>query len=426
MKKVLLFVILSWLTISYQGYCNYTEIIQYEKKDTIDAQRLGFASGKDYILKSDIDLKGNICVLPKNVTIKAMGGTIKNGVIAGQNTKIIYNKNAVFDNIDIEGSWSIPIIKTSLFKDLTSENSLKNVFALTNPGIKNKLIIEKGVYTVKSTINKDACLTLNSNTELIIHGVIKIVPNTYPFYDIIHVEGNNIIINGDGTIIGDKFTHIGKDGEWGMGIRVQKSNNVKIVGLTVKECWGDCIYVGGGSTNVRIEQCELDHGRRQGISVTKANGVSIEKCKISNVGGTPPEYAIDIEPDPGDTVNNILIKKVEAIHCKGGFLVYGRAQCARAGRITIRDCKLSDISKIPVNVLKCDEIVVDNCKINLHPSQQAIRCEDTDSVVIKNNHSKYSPFTEKKEKGVELTREQSVDPIIMGCKYSELKNNKKR
>ena len=167
----------------------------------------------------------------------------------------------------------------------------------------------KGLYIVKTEKNGDACLTLNSNTDLTCEGTIQITPNAFTDYDIIRVEGENINVKGNGVIIGDKFSHLGKDGEWGMGVRVQRSRNIQIKGITVKECWGDCIYVGGKSTDVLIKDCKIDHGRRQGVSITSADRVTIKNCSISNIGGTSPEYAIDVEPNEGETVGKVLIDR---------------------------------------------------------------------------------------------------------------------
>ena len=92
-----------------------------------------------------------------------------------------------------------------------------------------------------------------------------------------------------------------------------------IYDLTIRDCWGDCIYIGTESTNVRINSCTLDHGRRQDISITSAGRVMIENCIISNVRGTAPEYAIDIEPNKNDIIESVIIRNVKSIDCKGAF-----------------------------------------------------------------------------------------------------------
>lgn len=352
--------------------------------DTISGESFGIVSGKAFELKEDIDLGGKVCVVPMDATIKSKGGIIKNGRIVGQNTRVIYN-GAVFDNITIEGSWIIPVIKSSLFKDLSYENSLKNVIALTNQEVHNKVIIYKGFYRVKTEINEDACLILNSNTEFILEGTIQIKPNDFADYDIIRIEGENIVAKGNGVIIGDKYTHLSKEGEWGMGIRVTRSNNVRITGLTIRECWGDCIYVGRGSINVTIKGCLLDHGRRQGISITSADSVTIKNCIITNVKGTDPEYAIDVEPNKGESVDNILISDVDVRGCQGGFLVYGKAPNAYVGKVLIKNCNIDRTKKTPISIIRCSSAKVEKCAIKGGNQKKSINYEEVGSVYLKNN-----------------------------------------
>lgn len=59
-----------------------------------------------YIITKDVDLQGEILVLPANSVLKFDGGTIKNGEIKGNNTTIIidYNRD-VFDNIYFTGTF---------------------------------------------------------------------------------------------------------------------------------------------------------------------------------------------------------------------------------------------------------------------------------------------------------------------------------
>lgn len=407
------------------GCC--TEKIQFTTKDSVSALSLGFVSGKVYELKNEIDLEGKVCVLPADVTIKAKGGIIKNGILVGQNTKVLY-KHTIFDRVSIKGTWIVPVIKSTMFKDLSYENSLKDVIALTNQEIHNKVIIYKGLYIVKTEKNGDACLTLNSNTDLTCEGTIQITPNAFTDYDIIRVEGENINVKGNGVIIGDKFSHLGKDGEWGMGVRVQRSRNIQIKGITVKECWGDCIYVGRGSENVRIDKCTLLHGRRQGISVTKADGVLIKNCKISNVEGTLPEYAIDVEPNPGESTNNIVIENVKVDKCKGGILVYGRSKSAKVGAVTIKKCDISNAEKNAVCILTCDRAILNKCRIKKQKTPQVIRCEDVKVLNLMYNSFSYDMIVATKKIASKIVgnnnSEESI--VILRCDSIDIKKNNKK
>lgn len=364
-------------------------IAELDIPDTIEFERIGVVKDGKYIIKHDIDLKGGVCLIPQGITLIKKSGLIKNGTLIGNNTKII-TKSAVFDKVKIKGSWEVQDISTKLFADLNYENSLRDVVALANPKIPNRIVIDKGLYRVKANKNADVCVALCSNTEFILNGTIQIVPNYYKNYYILQASGKNITIKGKGTIIGDKHHHTGSDGEWGMGINLKRAVNTTVSSLTIKDCWGDCIYVGGRSKNVLIENCRLVHGRRQGISVTKAAGVTIRNCIITNVSGTNPQYAIDIEPNRKDSVDDIWIEKVVVRDCEGGFLVTRGTQKDSAtvpwiGNVTIRDCKVNCKSKYPVRITRCEAVNIEKCVLNAPQGLSAIQIANVDEVRVQDN-----------------------------------------
>ena len=357
--------------------------------DTIACQEVFHDSGSDELfVKEDIDLNGKRCSLPKGVTINFQGGVIKNGTLIGDETRIECT-GVCFDRVRILGTWDVPDISTAMFCDLDYDNSLKDVVALANAKVNNRIVIEKGDYQVSALPTDPVCLRIYGNTEFILDGTIRLVPNEYSHYYILQVEGENIEIEGHGLIIGDKHTHTGTTGEWGIGIRLSPTHHVSVSGLSIKDCWGDCIYVGEKSTDVLIENCHLDHGRRQGISITSANGVTIRDCEISNVGGTNPEYGIDVEPNAGDLVDDVMIEKVTVRDCKGGFSVYGYAENARVGKVCINDSEVSAFKKAVITARKCDTVIVENCDIKQRSGWWTIEYADVSYGVLRNNTLHY-------------------------------------
>ena len=372
-------------------FCKYNQVgakenIAVLKNDTLPFQTLGKVEKGQIIIDKIIDLGGGIYELPKELTLTHKAGIIKNGTLIGNMTKL-NGKEKLFDKVTIKGSWEVPVISTKLFADLSYENALKDVIALTHPEIQNTVVIEDGDYKVRTLKDKDVCILLCDNTTLELKGTISLIPNSYKTYYIIRARGKNIIIKGDGTIIGDKQAHSGTDGEWGMGVDIRGAVDSSVSGLTIRNCWGDCIYVGGNSKNIQIEDCILDHGRRQGISVTKADGVTIRNCKITNIGGTDPEYAIDVEPNANDTVDNVLIENVIVKDCKGGFLAYKalKPQGTTIGNIVIRNCTLFVFNKYPICLKRSQSALVEKCIINVSNTKPAIKTEDVQQVNIKEN-----------------------------------------
>lgn len=308
--------------------------------------RLSFKEGKITIINNVVDMKGEELVLPEGVTLKfEKGGCLKDGKITAANTSIAGFKQGIFDGVKITGQWNVKYISTDMFKDISSVNILQNVFALASEKIENVITISDDNYMVAANRNGTTILPVPSNTEVIINGTITMLPNDFTNYYIVGLKGENIQLHGKGAIIGDKYTHTGTKGEWGMGVNLAKCKNVDIYDLTIRDCWGDCIYIGTESTDVRINNCTLEHGRRQGISITSARKVQIENCVISNVGGTAPEYAIDIEPNKNEIVDTVIIKNVKSIDCKGGILAGSGAVNSYTRNIFISDCHVEGFDK---------------------------------------------------------------------------------
>ena len=141
-------------------------------------------------------------------------------------------------------------------------------------------------------------------------------------------------------------------------------------GITIKDCWGDCIYIGQNSTDITIKKCNLISGRRQGISITSAKNVLIEKSTIQDVSGCDPQFAIDLEPNKNDTVDNITIKKVKSIDCYGGFKIAGREPGAYVGEVTIINSSISGASaRYPLELIRANTVLIKKNKITLLDKQ---------------------------------------------------------
>lgn len=383
---------------------------------------------KRIVLTSDIDLKGRAITIPENTTLVGKGGVYKNGIIIGTNT-CIESQEAVFSDVTIKGTWVVPEISTSLFANLKKVNSLKNVLALANPNIKNTIVIDEGKYSVEAKHEEDACLTACSNTEIVLNGTIELTPNGFSMCDIFRLEGENIVLRGKGQIAGDKFTHTGSEGEWGMGIRISNAKNVRVSDLAIKNCWGDCIYINKMSRNITIEGCRLDNGRRQGISVVCADNVTIRKCKITNVSGTNPQYGIDIEPNSKDYVDHVKIENVTIANCIGGITTLGRKRNRKniqIGCVYITDCNISSTKRIPLRLRTTKKAIVKNCKIYSPRDLNAVLADGVENIQLEGNNieiknnliASTKRFLKSMKDGVE------IQPIkVSNCKNQNIKNN---
>ena len=264
-----------------------------------------------------------------------------------------------------------------------------NVLLFDGREIKNgRLVIAEGMYLLQVKQKSRTCLIIGDNTELVIDGTLQLAPNDYKSYDIIRVVGSHVKILGKGSIVGDRYAHTGHEGEWGMGIRLKGSRNVTIKDLTIADCWGDCIYIGGDCKNIRIDDCLLRGSRRQGISITKADRVTIANCRIANISGTNPQYAIDIEPNEGCTVDNVLIKNVTVTGCEGGFRAIAwkkEKRNVRIGRVEIQNCNVMARSRKTIQFVGCEQSIVKDCVIKTRKGESPIYTRKVGHLFEKNN-----------------------------------------
>ncbi|MBV8328646.1 hypothetical protein [Chryseobacterium sp.] len=202
------------------------------------------------------------------------------------------------------------------------------------------LINEKGL-----TVFADSNLFFDSNSKIVLN------PNSLAQYEILRIHDVKNVKVFFPNIKGDKYRHIGKNGEWGMGISLRGTDNVLIYSPVISECWGDGIYLGispvtnsGINNNIRIIKAKIDDNRRNGMSIISAQNMTVNKFVVSNTNGAPPNAGIDIEPDANtDIIKNLSFNNIVSFNNDAhGFLfvlghLYG---------------KESDLGKIELNNFK--------------------------------------------------------------------------
>lgn len=158
-------------------------------------------------------------------------------------------------------------------------------------------------------------LKLNSNQILIFQTdcVLKSNPNNKSHFAVLIVDHIENVKIYNSNLVGERFEHSNSKGQWGMGIRIISSKNIKIINPIVQEMWGDGIYIGGRngvpSKNIEIHNAYLDHNRRNALSITSADGVKLIKPLVANSNSQSPKAGIDIEANTNeDVLDNILIE----------------------------------------------------------------------------------------------------------------------
>lgn len=214
--------------------------------------------------------------------------------------------------------------------NLSDSAAIQSVIDSTSAA-QTTVFIPAGTWNVEANAVK-----LKTNTTLVLDplAVVKMAPTSAGSYSLFDVTGvNNVNVSG-GTIIADRATHTGTTGEWGMGFYIRNSSQINIENVAVKDAWGDGIYVGNVSANVKLCKVVVDNARRNGLSITSANNVLIDQSIFKNTHGTLPQSGIGLEPNVNETVSNVTIKSTElhGNHASGFYA--GWVQSATGASIT--------------------------------------------------------------------------------------------
>ena len=166
-------------------------------------------------------------------------------------------------------------------------------------------LLASGVGDIWVNAPERIVIELSKNTQLNLAGrKIKLKPNSFISYEIIVMRDNTAIFNGE--IVGDRYSHTGTSGEWGMGISMLSAKNIVVKDLTIRDCWGDGIYIGTYSAkpskflnckNIYLENVKCLNNRRQGMSIISVDGLLSESCEYSFTNGIAPEAGVDFEPN---------------------------------------------------------------------------------------------------------------------------------
>ena len=223
----------------------------------------------------------------------------------------------------------------------------------------------KGTYTIQCLWRNryaaptDGILVPSGLTLDLGGAVFAIEPNSFPEYCIFGiVNASDVAILG-GTLAGDRDAHqyapseASPTHEFGFGICVSASSNVLIQGVTIRDMTGDGIILEGSytpmseggavSTGIRILGCDISNCRRQGISVVGASHSEIAHNRIRDIGGTSPQFGIDVEPEMDYIISDLNIHHNVIAGCRGGaischsgsdYQVYANA--CRGGVIAVR------------------------------------------------------------------------------------------
>ena len=120
-----------------------------------------------YEIRYDFDLDGAIIEMQEGCTLKFEGGSLRNGIVKGSNTRIIESKAQLFDSIILRGSFDVPFLYYDNFGVIADaeDNNNSDIINKTNDFIKstniNTLTFASSLYY----INKQIVIELDPREE---------------------------------------------------------------------------------------------------------------------------------------------------------------------------------------------------------------------------------------------------------------------
>ena len=113
--------------------------------------------------------------------------------------------------------------------------------------------------------------------------------------------------------------------EWRHALSFLSCRRVTVEGVAIRDSGGDAIYIGRmkGSNlryceDVTVRDVICDGNNRQGISVISVRNLLVERCRLNNTSGRPPEAGIDFEPNSHlDSLAGIVVRDCEMNGNKG-------------------------------------------------------------------------------------------------------------
>jgi parallel beta-helix repeat protein len=232
-----------------------------------------------------------------------------------------------------------------------------------------KVYVPDGTYM----INVDVSLQLHSNQTLAMSdgAVLKAIASAKDCHSLINIENaSNVVVSG-GSIVGERYRHLGSSGQRGMGIQiVYKSSNVTVKNVRISDFWGDGIYVGSPTgaadmavRNITIENVVSHNNRRQGLSITDASNVTVKNSVFSNTNGTNPGVGIDIEPNEDQIAEDIEIINTQCTgNASSGIVISGYCETIR--EVSIINCVCSGNGSNGIYAYNASGIAVEGTELS--------------------------------------------------------------
>jgi len=259
------------------------------------------------------------------------------------------------------------------------------------------ITIPPGIYNIKADVNTphQGGVYVHDNSTVDGKGkvILKAIPTSTGTYKILNIYAENTTVKNL-EVVGDRYYHLGDWGEWGTGIRIAASHNVKLKNIRVRDCWGDGIYFGDvpayRNDGIILNNITSLNNRRQGISLTSGSNITIKNSILRGTNGTAPQAGIDIEPnEDSDKIDNVNIYNtiIDGNH-GAGILIYDHVNVV--SNVNVYNTKItnngnSGFYTLNGTNLTIEKSIIKNNQVTSKKYPSEIKLEQSKNVVLKNN-----------------------------------------
>lgn len=186
----------------------------------------------------------------------------------------------------------------------------------------------------------DRVIIFNENSKILLS------PSAKTNYEVLRIHNRENVLVFSPNIVGDRYFHRDTKGEWGMGISIKSSSNVKVLNSKISNCWGDGLYIGQIKDkinyNIIINFGVIDNNRRNGISIISGEKIFLKNLVISNTNGTSPEAGLDFEPNyNNEKLFNICVENIYTFNNRIQGIVFYLGRL-RGERLRFVDIKIKN------------------------------------------------------------------------------------
>lgn len=244
--------------------------------------------------------------------------------------------------------YAVDFLPNGYVKDGSVSYAGEIQLAISMASANNQILVMPNFPILIDPIGTDfSGLSIPSNSHIVFDSAsfLSMKSNDLENYELISIRDKNNIIIVRPKLKGDKYTHTGTSGEWGMCLAIRGAcNNIHIIDPVIDDAWGDGIYVGQTSDdilstpkNVHVTNPVINKCRRQGISIVSADGLYITNPTINDTRSSDssaslirgPHAGIDIEPNGFNSkLNNIRITNLNGNNNDAALLMIYLGGCA--------------------------------------------------------------------------------------------------